>query len=521
MNRKIVSLVVLLLLFTSFLLVALPQEKKKETKSNEYLLFDLNTARVLEKGKFYFSLFYNNFDREKTDFDCNTVNISFGYGISDRLQLIGTFTPWTQVDFDMPISSPVGPNSHPLWQNTIEEGVGDLTVGAIYNLIAEKEGKPALSLGGLVKIPIANEEKGLGSGAVDFEAAVYLTKELNEMVDLSGKVGFAYIGTPSAISDLGLGKLSHELRYAVGVKLPTKKSLRAIAELAGVYYLNDSDFPQEAPLDLTVGIEYKLSSGLRFALGVRRNLTFETQIGEHYTRPDGGIFMISYIPERKAPPPPPPKPVIPPAPVKPVNHPPKVKVNAIPAQVEEGDVSMVTALASDPDNDPLTYHWSATGGKIEGEGKKVKWIAPLPGVGEYKVTCRVEDGKGGTGEDSATIKVIAKKFGFVDVYFEFDKYELTEAAKNALDKAAEILKKYPALKVEIEGHCCYIGTEEYNMALGEHRAQAIKKYLVEVKGISSNRITTVSYGETRPAFDNSKEETRRFNRRGHFRVVIY
>ena len=68
------------------------------------------------------------------------------------------------------------------------------------------------------------------------------------------------------------------------------------------------------------------------------------------------------------------------------------------------------------------------------------------------------------------------------------------------------------LRLEIEGHTCNIGTAEYNLALGERRASAVRDYLVS-RGISADRLRTVSYGEERPRYDNSREETRRLNRR--------
>jgi outer membrane protein OmpA-like peptidoglycan-associated protein len=64
----------------------------------------------------------------------------------------------------------------------------------------------------------------------------------------------------------------------------------------------------------------------------------------------------------------------------------------------------------------------------------------------------------------------------------------------------------------IEGHTCNIGTAEYNLALGDRRANAIREYLVG-RGISADRLRTVSYGEERPKYDNAREETRRLNRR--------
>jgi outer membrane protein OmpA-like peptidoglycan-associated protein len=70
------------------------------------------------------------------------------------------------------------------------------------------------------------------------------------------------------------------------------------------------------------------------------------------------------------------------------------------------------------------------------------------------------------------------------------------------------------LNLTIEGHTCSIGTNEYNMALGERRANAVRDYLVS-RGIAATRLSTISYGEENPAHDNSREETRRLNRRAH------
>jgi outer membrane protein OmpA-like peptidoglycan-associated protein len=68
------------------------------------------------------------------------------------------------------------------------------------------------------------------------------------------------------------------------------------------------------------------------------------------------------------------------------------------------------------------------------------------------------------------------------------------------------------LRLEIEGHTCNIGTAEYNLALGERRAHAVRDYLTS-RNIDPNRLRTVTYGEERPKFDNNREETRRLNRR--------
>jgi len=106
----------------------------------------------------------------------------------------------------------------------------------------------------------------------------------------------------------------------------------------------------------------------------------------------------------------------------------------------------------------------------------------------------------------------AREFTFEDVHFDFDRYNLRPDALRVLDEAVAAMQANATLRLQVEGHTCNIGTAEYNLALGERRAQAVRDYLVS-RGISAERLTTVSYGEERPRHDNTREETRRLNRR--------
>ena len=101
---------------------------------------------------------------------------------------------------------------------------------------------------------------------------------------------------------------------------------------------------------------------------------------------------------------------------------------------------------------------------------------------------------------------------FEDVHFDFDRYSLRPEAVRVLDEAVNAMMQDPMLRITVEGHTCNIGTAEYNLALGDRRANSVRDYLVS-RGIAANRLQTVSYGEERPKYDNSREETRRLNRR--------
>ena len=115
---------------------------------------------------------------------------------------------------------------------------------------------------------------------------------------------------------------------------------------------------------------------------------------------------------------------------------------------------------------------------------------------------------------ATSTKTSAEKLAQVGdtVNFDFDSAELTVSARSTLNRQSAFLSVNPDLMIVIEGHADERGTREYNLALGERRATAVRDYLV-AKGINSARVRTVSYGKERPAVSGSDEEAWAKNRR--------
>ncbi len=105
-----------------------------------------------------------------------------------------------------------------------------------------------------------------------------------------------------------------------------------------------------------------------------------------------------------------------------------------------------------------------------------------------------------------------------DVYFDFDKYELKPNARDRLAKNAKFMRDYPSVQVNIEGHCDERGTNEYNIALGDRRANAAADYLGSL-GVTGSRMRTVSFGEEAPACRESSEACWAENRRARFVIT--
>ena len=105
-----------------------------------------------------------------------------------------------------------------------------------------------------------------------------------------------------------------------------------------------------------------------------------------------------------------------------------------------------------------------------------------------------------------------------DAYFELDMSTIKDDARATLQKDADYMKRWPSIKVTVEGHCDERGTPEYNLALGDRRSVSVKDYLVSL-GIGADRIMTVSKGKEQPVCTDHMESCWQQNRRGHFIIT--
>jgi outer membrane protein OmpA-like peptidoglycan-associated protein len=513
-------------------------------------LWFVPTGEVLPAKKWSLSAYRVNFDRDQGFTDVSDWPLTFGVGVGDRAEIFGAWTLVRRIDRDVRplfvssqgIAGGVV-NEHPfVRQGWSDNQLGDLWLGAKVNLTSQWKQQPAaFALRGMIKLPTAKtDDEGVGTGKVDFGLDAIVSKEVNERVEVSGYGGVIVRGDPDGVD------LSNGLRWGVGVGVPSRKRLRFTAELHGERYLSDavtlttpvvaadgslSPLTTEltSPVNATFGLTWQGKNGVFAGAGINWNLHmdgrdsffsgFDTPTGDAA----GWQFRIGYHPGVRvyvAPPPPPPPP---PAPPPPAAHTLTVRAQCNPCTVEVGQVSTVTATAVDSIGCAVTYSWSAPAGTFtDRTGRQTPWTAPgQPGTVPVTVTVTCpQDGK--TASDTVNIQVTAKpvrEFTFEDVHFDFDRYSLRPEATRALDEAIATLQANPELKIEVEGHTCNIGTAEYNLALGERRATAVREYLTS-RGIGANRLRTVSYGEERPKFDNGREETRRLNRRAALVVRV-
>ncbi len=123
---------------------------------------------------------------------------------------------------------------------------------------------------------------------------------------------------------------------------------------------------------------------------------------------------------------------------------------------------------------------------------------------------------------SADLQVVNEELvrrGFsADVYFNYDEAGLSDDTRNSLQRNADLLRSRPEFSITIEGHADERGTNEYNLALGDRRANAVSDYLTSL-GVAGNRLRTVSYGEERPVCTTSEESCLSQNRRAHMVIT--
>ena len=221
-----------------------------------------------------------------------------------------------------------------------------------------------------------------------------------------------------------------------------------------------------------------------------------------------GLIMVGCDKKKVTAPPPPPPP--PPAPSA------SLLVN--PDSIQQGEstqLSWRTENATDVNIESL--------GTVEPNGSKS--VTPN-GSTTYRLTAK---GPGGTQEATARVTVTTpppppqiteteeQMFArnVQDVFFEYDSYDLRPDAQASLTQAAQFLQQHTNLRFTVEGHCDERGSTEYNLALGDKRAAAVKEALTK-GGVNSSRVNTISYGKEKPFCTESNEQCWQQNRRGHF-----
>jgi outer membrane protein OmpA-like peptidoglycan-associated protein len=506
-------------------------------------LWYVPTGEVLPRKKWSLSAYRVNFDDNQGFTDVSNWPLTFGFGVGDRAEIFGSWVLVNRIDRDIrPLFLTVVPRAggvvpqNPLMNDTWSGNqLGDLWLGAKVNFTSQWRQQPAaFALRGMVKVPTGDKDGGASTGKADFAIDAILSKEFNQRVEFSGYGGYIVRGSPDEV------ETTNGFRWGIGAGMPSRRSLRLTAELDGELYSDDRlrtkalmlatdgsflpvgfESDVKNPVNFNLGLTWQGRNGVFAGLGWTYRFTVDKRdeyLGQ-YTNGAGDrmdiVGRIGYHPGVRiyvAPPPPPP----PPPPPAPPTHDLSVRANCNPCTVEVGKTSTVSAVANSSIGCSVTYAWTApTGTFTNPSGQSTPWTAPNqegPVPVTVTVTCPT-DGK--TARDTVNIQVVRPVLAtvtFEDVHFDFDRYSLRPEAVRALDEAVAVLQQRQDVNVEIEGHTCNIGTAEYNLALGERRANAVRDYLTS-RGIAASRFRTVSYGEERPKHDNAREETRRLNRR--------
>ena len=197
-------------------------------------------------------------------------------------------------------------------------------------------------------------------------------------------------------------------------------------------------------------------------------------------------------------------------------------LSANPTSIQRGQSSTLTWSTENADNVTLQ------GAKVDPSGSQsvsptrstdYHLIATGPG-GTQDATARVTVIEPATTTTTTTTQTDEEIFNanVQDIYFDYDKADLRPEAQQSLAKAAQAISQHPNWRVRIEGNCDERGSTEYNLSLGEERANAARQALTQ-GGVTGDRLQTISYGKEKPACTESTEDCWQKNRRDHFVLI--
>jgi len=517
-------------------------------------LWFVPTAETLPGGRMSFSAFRANFDRRQGLTDVSEIGITGAIGLGDRVELFGS---WRTVRIDRDVRPTFVPGQaefggvsqeYPYVRRSFSKTLGGPVVAGLkWGLLSQSRGD-AMSLAPRIVVKFPSGSTWASTNDWDGHVDLVASREFNRNFELSGTAGGVLRGDPDEF------KVSDGVTWGLGASFPSRAKFRALVEWEGEFVINRETLvlrpPYTAedgsvapllskisdPVDFKAGLVYQATKGWFVHGGLNYSAGTGGQVigGQDISHTGWGMDLrFGWHPGAV-----PPRErvrtiketttvtntVTPPAapPAARVNRTPDlgIGVTCNPCVVEVGRTSQLTATATDPDGDTVTITWTAPQGSLSTPtGPNTTWTAPQQ-PGNVTISASATDPSGGKATASTTIQVIRRtEIAFEDVHFDFDRFNLRPDALKILDEAVARLQANPDIQVTLEGHCDSIGSQQYNLALGERRASSARDYLVS-RGIAASRLRTVSFGEDRPIADNNTAQGRAQNRRAHLVVVM-
>jgi peptidoglycan-associated lipoprotein len=517
-------------------------------------LWFVPTAETLPSGKWSFSVFRANFDRRQGLTDVNQIGLTGAVGFGDRFEVFGS---WRLVRLDRDVRPTFVPEEptfggvsqeYPYlrrgWSKTLG---GPVTVGGKWSLISQSRGD-AMSLAPRIMVKFPSGSTWSSTNDWDGHIDLVASREFGQVVELAGVAGAILRGDPDEF------RVSDGVNWGLGATFPTRSQFRGIVEWQGEFVIKDFTqvinppydaedgslapifSPISDPTNFKAGLVWQAKNGLfvhgggNFSFGTEGRTVggidvdhnswgLDVRVGWHpgvtpartrvrRIRETTTITNTVTTPAPAAPP------------AAAINRPPTVNIQCNPCVVEPGQSSSLTAQGTDPEGGPLTYLWSAPAGTFKPtDAPNTTWTAPQQ-EGPVQVTVTVTDNAKNQAQATATLLVQRRvALEFEDIHFDFDRFNLRPDALKIVDQWIASLQANPAIQVTVEGHCDSVGTQQYNLALGERRANSARDYLIS-RGIAAGRIRTVSYGEDRPIDTNETAAGRARNRRAHLVIIM-
>jgi outer membrane protein OmpA-like peptidoglycan-associated protein len=397
-------------------------------------LFTLETAETLPKHGLDFSVFGNKFGRMPGSVTILQIGVDLSYGITDNLNFYAAFDPYQRahigcpgqlslrsiplatcapVAFGIPGSNSFFPAPAGTAPGYVEDfpfaanntgGLGNVTLGLKYALLSERHGAPlSFSVRNDFIVSTKTDENKLlangtqGSPVSDLVSAA-ISRQWSNIITATFNVGYWFGRDPRDSNGNPLFNMANQVRTGFGFISFPESRFQLMTEYSAVIFTSafsngtpDTSFGARDPIDGIWGVRVYPWKHFGIDVGYRRMLNLRDLNDRN-----GFVVKLGagFWPEKAAP----------------VNHPPTVSCSADKSMVylDSGDSVAVSCTASDPDNDPLTYTWSSTCGKVDGSGPQVRWLSTGVPLGSCTITAKVDDGRGGFANSSVSVRVDPK-----------------------------------------------------------------------------------------------------------------